>query len=57
MNTFRIASLLALALSFRAGPADAQNDEDIVGVAVEAGIFTTLVAAVRGRRAGRGAPG
>ena len=46
MNTFRIAALMALALSFKAGPADAQDDEDIVGVAVEAGIFTTLVAAV-----------
>ena len=46
MNTVRIAALMALALSFRAGPADAQ-DEDIVGVAVEAGIFTTLVAAVQ----------
>ena len=46
MNTVRIAALMALALSFRAGPADAQ-DQDIVGVAVEAGIFNTLVAAVQ----------
>ena len=39
MNTVRIAALMALALSFKAGPADAQDDEDIVGVAVGGGHF------------------
>ena len=47
MNIARIATLAALALSLNIGPAQAQDDEDIVGVAVEAGIFNTLVAAVQ----------
>ena len=46
MNIVRIATLMALALSVWAGPAQAQ-DEDIVDVAVGAGVFNTLVAAVQ----------
>ena len=47
MNITRIATLMALALSSWAGPAQAQDDEDIVGVAIGAGTFNTLVAAVQ----------
>ena len=46
MNITRIATLMALALSAWAGPAQAQ-DEDIVDVAIGAGTFNTLVAAVQ----------
>ena len=46
MNITRIATLMALALSVWAGPVQAQ-DEDIVDVAVGAGVFNTLVAAVQ----------
>lgn len=46
MNITRIATLMALALSFWAGPVQAQ-DEDIVDVAIGAGTFNTLVAAVQ----------
>ena len=46
MNIVRIATLMALALSVWTGPAQAQ-DEDIVDVAVGAGVFNTLVAAVQ----------
>ncbi|MDE2734623.1 MAG: fasciclin domain-containing protein, partial [Gemmatimonadota bacterium] len=47
MNIIRIATLMVLALSAWAGPAQAQDDEDIVGVAIGAGTFNTLVAAVQ----------
>ena len=47
MNITRIATLMALALSVWAGPVQAQDDEDIVDVAVGAGVFNTLVAAVQ----------
>ena len=47
MNIARIATLMVLALSLWAGPAQAQDDEDIVGVAIGAGTFNTLVAAVQ----------
>ncbi|MXY84719.1 MAG: fasciclin domain-containing protein [Gemmatimonadetes bacterium] len=46
MNLTRIATLMALALASWAGPAQAQ-DEDIVDVAIGAGTFNTLVAAVQ----------
>ena len=46
MNITRIATLMALALSVWAGPVQAQ-DEDIVDVAIGAGTFNTLVAAVQ----------
>ena len=46
MNITRIATLMALALSAWAGPVQAQ-DEDIVDVAIGAGTFNTLVAAVQ----------
>ena len=46
MNIIRIATLMALALSAWAGPVQAQ-DEDIVDVAIGAGTFNTLVAAVQ----------
>ncbi|MYC73160.1 MAG: fasciclin domain-containing protein [Gemmatimonadetes bacterium] len=46
MNLARITVLMALALAFWASPAQAQ-DEDIVDVAVGAGTFNTLVAAVQ----------
>ena len=46
MNLTRIATLMALALASWAGPAQAQDD-DIVGVAIGAGTFNTLVAAVQ----------
>ena len=46
MNITRIATLMALALSVWAGRVQAQ-DEDIVDVAVGAGVFNTLVAAVQ----------
>ena len=47
MNTIRIATVLVLAISTWAGPSQAQDEEDIVGVASGAGIFSTLVAAVQ----------
>ncbi len=46
MKITRIATLMALALSSWGGPAQAQ-DEDIVDVAIGAGAFNTLVAAVQ----------
>lgn len=46
MNIIRIATLMALALSAWAVPVQAQ-DEDIVDVAIGAGTFNTLVAAVQ----------
>ena len=46
MKITRIATLMALALSAWAGPVQAQ-DEDIVDVAIGAGTFNTLVAAVQ----------
>ncbi len=46
MKIIRIATLMALALSSWASPAQAQ-DEDIVDVAIGAGVFNTLVAAVQ----------
>ncbi len=46
MNIIRTATLMALAFSAWAGPAQAQ-DEDIVDVAIGAGTFNTLVAAVQ----------
>ena len=42
MNTIRIATVLVLVLSTWAGPTQAQDQEDIVGVASGAGIFNTL---------------
>ncbi len=46
MKISRIATLMALAFSSWAGPAQAQDD-DIVDVAIGAGVFNTLVAAVQ----------
>ncbi len=46
MNIIRTATLMALAFSAWAGPVQAQ-DEDIVDVAIGAGTFNTLVAAVQ----------
>ena len=47
MKTIRMATLLMLVISTWAGPIQAQDEEDIVGVASSAGIFNTLVAAVQ----------
>jgi len=46
MNIARITTLMALALLLWTGPTQAQ-DEDIVDVAIGAGTFNTLVAAVQ----------
>jgi uncharacterized surface protein with fasciclin (FAS1) repeats len=47
MNRFaRFAAALAVAAAFAAAPASAQMEKDIVDVAVEAGSFTTLTAAL-----------
>ena len=47
MKIFRFAKLAAVALALSINPAQAQDDQDIVDVAVGAGIFNTLVAAVQ----------
>ncbi len=47
MKIVRIATLAAVALALSINPAQAQDDQDIVDVAVGAGIFNTLVAAVQ----------
>ena len=47
MKIIRIATRAAVALSLNISPAQAQDDQDIVDVAVGAGIFNTLVAAVQ----------
>ena len=47
MKITRIATLAAVVFSLNLGQAQAQDDQDIVDVAVGAGIFNTLVAAVQ----------
>ncbi len=47
MKIIRILTLAAVAVSLNLSPAQAQDNPDIVDVAVGAGIFNTLVAAVQ----------
>jgi len=47
MKVFRAATLAAVAFALSVNPVQAQDDPDIVDVAIGAGIFNTLVAAVQ----------